>query len=175
MGIVASGKVLSQGIVSLFVLAQFVFPVILMLVIPLYMMVFYKRTRSSCGAIIAEISCKSKYFRLIIIIASVLISISIALIITKAFIGYISLVFGIGMIINQLTNKKYAEISGVYENYIVTQEGIVNWPEIHSWKALDERKLSFLKKDGIRFDFRLQTGYSAAVEWLVKSQIEEEK
>ena len=36
----ASGKVLSQGIVSLFLPAQFVIPMILMLAIPLYMMVF---------------------------------------------------------------------------------------------------------------------------------------
>jgi hypothetical protein len=172
---VESGKVFSQGIVSLFVLAQFVIPMILMLAIPLYMMVFYMRNKSSAGAKIAAIYCKSRYLRLITITATVVVLLSIALIMMKAFVGYISLVFGISMIIIQLTRKKYAEISGVYENYIVTQEGVVKWTEIHSWKALAEQKLSFLKKDGIRVDYRLQTGYSAAVEWLAKNQIEEEK
>lgn len=87
---------------------------------------------------------------------------------------FIYIVFFLPALLDLILVKQYSKFNGFYENGIVNG-AFIGWEDIFSWKIIDDDKLSFLKKDGFRFDMATKSKQEIIISYMEEKGIEEEK
>jgi hypothetical protein len=87
---------------------------------------------------------------------------------------FINVLFFIPAFLDIIVRKQYSKYNGFYANGIV-MEKFFEWEKIFSWKKIDEDKLSFLNKNGSRFDSSTNHNQQLIIDFLTEKGIKEEK
>ena len=94
--------------------------------------------------------------------------------ITKNQMIFLAFFVFIPMILDFILIRKYTHYNGIYENGIVF-DVFMDWSSIFSWKKIDDKNISILKQDGIRFDFYTAENQKAVIDYFISKGVSEEK
>ena len=85
-------------------------------------------------------------------------------------IYFLSYIF---LFLDDILIKKYSKYKGFYVNGIV-DSSFIEWKNIFSWKKIDEDKISFLTKEGKRFDMETNLKQELVIDFIKKKNIQED-
>ncbi|WP_191013719.1 hypothetical protein [Treponema zioleckii] len=112
-----------------------------------------KKEFSKFGDLIVKVNDTKKLHKIGIILGITGISLFISLAALEKEPFYLFfIIFLLPQILHLILMNKYSEHNGFYQNGIV-KGGFLEWEYIFSYKKIDSDTLSFLKQDGLRFDF----------------------
>lgn len=83
------------------------------------------------------------------------------------------IIFLLPQILDFVLWNKYSKFNGFYQNGIV-KGGFLEWEDIFSYKKIDSDTLSFLKQDGLRFDFGTAGKMQEVIDLISTKGIKEE-
>ena len=161
-------------LISLFFFTRFFLIPAIRIIVNLFKLGTLKKQINKFGSEILKIrntrnSGKGLYIYYIVMI----LFITVYAIVLKEPIILVYLLFFIPAFLDTILIKKYSKYNGFYSNGIV-KGSFVEWKNIFSWKKIDEDKLSFLKKDGLRFDIETNLKQKLIIDFMIEKDLQEE-
>ena len=125
-------------------------------------------------SIIIEIPDQEKTKKNIAEIVSTIILFIILLVAMRNIYALVIAAGFLSIVVESITPRIYKKINGFYSEYLVFNKKIP-YRKIHSWKRVEDNKtISFLGMDGLRFDVFMGTNYEKCVIYLYEQKIKEE-
>lgn len=134
-----------------------------------------KRQIKKLGRKVLEIDAGKKMGKFFYIYSSTAIClITVYSILVKRPLGLLLNLFFMTALLDSILAENYSKYNGFYENGMIFGS-FIEWNDIFSWKKVGDDKISFLGKDGIRFDVETKSIQNEAIDFLISKAISEEK